>query len=111
MSQRRAPTIKPAPTCTVGPSRPIDRPASSPPETSPILCSARAGETSHFRCAGVTSSSAARITCGMPEPNEPGAKRRIHHSTSTVSAGVHNSIAQGAAPRRPACACVASSDR
>ena len=91
-SQRLAPTITPAPTCTVGPSRPIDRPASRPPDTRPILCSDTRSDTSQALCAGGRSSSSARTTCGMPEPSAPGTKRRAHHSSATVSAGVHSKV-------------------
>ena len=91
-SQRRALAITPAPTCTVGPSRPIDSPASNPPDTNPILCSDTRIDTSHVRWAGCRSSSSARTTCGMPEPMAPGTKRRVHHSRATVSAGVHNKV-------------------
>ena len=85
-SQRFACTIMPAPTCTVGPSRPIDRPASKPPETKATLCSETFSDTSQACCTGLTSSSKARTTCGMPDPWAPGANRRVHHRKATVSA-------------------------
>ena len=88
--------MTPAPTCTVGPSRPIDKPASRPPATRPILCSDTRNETRKERSSGVKPSSRARTTCGMPEPMAPGTKRRVHHSSATVSSGVHNSISHGA---------------
>jgi hypothetical protein len=95
--KRFAPAMMPAPTCTVGPSRPIDKPASNPPDTSTTLCSATRGEASQWRCSGVSeSSSIARTTCGMPEPSAAGSKRRVQASTPTVSSGVQTSIRNGA---------------
>ena len=82
--------MMPAPTCTVGPSRPIESPASNPPDTSSTLCTDTRSDTNQERCAVSRSSSSARTPCGMPEPMVLGAQRRVHHSTPTVSAGVHS---------------------
>lgn len=98
-SQRRACCITPAPTCTVGPSRPIDRPASMPALVSATLCSASRSDTRAEARAGAMSSCRAAITCGMPEPAASGAKRRVHISTATVSSGVQTSASP--APNQP----------
>lgn len=72
-SQRRAWSMAPAPTCTAGPSRPIDSPASNPPATRPILCNDNLSDTRRARWLAEVRSSRASITCGTPEPIAPGA--------------------------------------
>ena len=59
--------ISAAPTCTVGPSRPIEAPVSSPVSVSRTLPAATRSDNSSRRCAGDGSLSAA-IVCGMPLP-------------------------------------------
>jgi hypothetical protein len=56
-----------APTCTLGPSRPVDAPMSRPVSVSTILPTAMRSETSFLRSSGSMSLRAA-IACGMPLP-------------------------------------------
>ena len=60
-----------APTCTVGPSRPIEAPLKSPISSRAILPAATRNETRRSRAASPCSCLAA-ITCGMPLPPELG---------------------------------------
>ena len=104
-SQRRASCITPAATCTDGPSRPIDSPARKPAAPSTIFAKVRRSETKRRRSVLSTAASSAAITCGMPEPAAPGAKRRVAQTMAAVQAGVHSSTAQ------PPCQCNRRSNR
>ena len=105
-SQRRTDSITPAPICTVGPSRPADSPASIAPPSSAAFLMASGSETSARRRSGARLSSSATITCGMPEPAAPGAKRRVSHTSSAVSTGVHSSMSHGpSGPELRICSC------
>ena len=89
--KRRAAYITPAAICTDGPCRPIDSPASSPPNTASALASEIFSDTSAEREGASSRGSSAASACGGPEPPAPGAKRIVAHTTSAVSAGVHSS--------------------
>jgi hypothetical protein len=99
-SQRRALCMTPAAICTEGPSRPRDRPASSPQAVRKIFATVSLIETkgSHRRVArpGVR----AAITWGMPEPAAPAAKRRVNQTMLAVHKGVQISGAHHCHCRR-----------
>ncbi|GAA4659740.1 hypothetical protein GCM10025794_17200 [Massilia kyonggiensis] len=48
-------------------------------------------ETNRPRSVSPTFVSSVAITCGIPEPEAPGAKRRVHQTTQAVHSGVHTS--------------------
>ena len=90
-SQRRAWCITPAAICTDGPSRPRERPASSPQLDNSIFEKLSLSETYRPRCSRLTSGDSAAITCGMPEPAAPGTQRRVSQTMAAVEAGTHSS--------------------
>jgi hypothetical protein len=108
-SQRRAWCMTPAASCTDGPSRPSDMPASRLAAVRPNLAKARRSDTNVERCAGVSAGSSAAITCGMPEPAAPGAKRCVAQTMAAAPSGVTTSGAQGSWARRLPNACSAAS--
>ena len=83
-----------APTCTVGPSRPMEAPHSSPASSSTTLPIATRNDTSAARAAPSGSCRAA-IACGMPLPPELGKNRRETKLASTNPAGVTASASIG----------------
>ena len=70
--QWRALCITPAATCTEGPSRPAESPASRLPAPSPILARVSFMDTKWRRATEFTWGSMAAMTWGMPEPEAPG---------------------------------------
>ncbi len=83
-----------APTCTVGPSRPIEAPHNRPASSRITLPIATRSETSAMRPAPSGSWRAA-IACGMPLPPELGKNRRETKLASTKPAGVIASARKG----------------
>ena len=81
-----------APTCTVGPSRPIEAPHNSPSRVRRILPTAMRMETSLPRAAWSLSWRAA-MACGMPLPCEFWKYRLVINTDSMKPAGVTNSDA------------------
>jgi len=108
-SQRRACCITPAAICTDGPSRPLASPPSSEPAVSTALATLRRSDTNWGRSVVATAGSSVAITCGMPEPAAPGAKRRVSHTTPAVQAVVHRSGVSGCSARMRANASCATS--
>jgi len=94
-SQCRALCKTPAATCTDGPSRPSDSPASKPSEPSSALPSESRSDTKRCRMSAGSVGDSAAITCGIPEPAAPGTQRRVIQTMAAVSAGVHSSTSQG----------------
>jgi len=82
--------INAAPTCTVGPSRPIVKPpriarndtAILPPRMRKVSRRAPDAEVGPF---------STRMTCGMPLPSEPRKNVRVSHTESAATAGVISS--------------------
>ena len=74
-----------APTCTVGPSRPIVEPPRIASNVTAILPngirsdSSRDAEFARSECS-------AAMTCGMPLPSEPGKNVRVSHTASAATA-------------------------
>lgn len=99
-SQRLACSITPAATCTDGPSRPADSPASSAPDASTSLARLSRSDTNSPRCDGEVRVSSAASTCGIPEPAAPGTQRSVNHTSAAVSAGIQTSGSSGCRPRR-----------
>ncbi len=87
-SQRRACSITPAATCTDGPCRPTDKPASKPPDTPSTLATLSFRDTKRERSLSGVSGASAVSTCGTPEPTAPGAQRRMVQTIKAVRAGV-----------------------
>ena len=77
----------------------MDSPARKPAAPSTIFATVNRRDTKRLRCAASTDASSAAITCGMPEPAAPGAKRRVAQTMAAVQAGVQSSTAQ------PPCQC------
>jgi len=89
-SQRRACSITPAATCTDGPCRPTDKPASSPPDTPSTLAALSFKDTKRERSLSGVSGASAVSTWGTPDPTAPGAQRRMVQTIRAVRAGVQS---------------------
>ncbi len=61
----------------------------------PILATVSLKETKCRRAAEFTWGSMAAMTCGMPEPEAPGKKRRVAQTMKAVSVGVQSSTHHG----------------
>lgn len=86
-----------APTCTDGPSRPIEAPASMPKKASGIFHSTCASDT-RLRWLGPGGSDRAPMTCGMPLPAALGANRRVAQRKAASAQGSTSSASQPARP-------------
>src|SRR5450830_30091 len=82
--------ISTAPTCTVGPSRPMVKPPKIPRKETPILPAMIFRDSSlGARCErNSPCSPSAAITCGIPLPSAPGKKRRVSQTHKALMAGV-----------------------
>ena len=88
--QRAACSISEAPTCTVGPSRPIDAPDARPTTVSRILPTTSFSDRMWLRSASSRSTRAA-MACGMPLPCDPGNQLCAIQAQRTKPAGVMTS--------------------
>jgi hypothetical protein len=88
--------------CTVGPSRPIDRPAASSAKATSILKPAVLSETRESEAPRRASSEAA-ITWGMPLPPDSGATLPVIHTISGRTIGGSSSTASGQRCVQSAC--------
>ncbi len=95
--QRAACSMIDAPTCTVGPSRPMEAPQNRPTTVSRILPAASRSESRRLRSASSRRCRAA-IACGMPLPCAPGNSTRDAHAQATKPAGVTTSGSQAFQP-------------
>jgi hypothetical protein len=100
------PNMTAAPTCTVGPSRPVEAPTSRPSTVRTILPRVTRALISIERCSASALRRAA-IACGMPLPWAPSNQVRVIQATSAKPRGVTMSGRYGqrpAAVRNSACA-------
>ena len=97
-----------APTCTVGPSRPIEAPHSRPTSSSAVLPSAVPSETRRSRAASPCNCRAA-IACGIPLPPANGTTRSMAQADSANPSGVTTKAAYGSRPSSSAKAWLAPS--
>ncbi len=103
---RRLPTayMMPAPTCTVGPSRPIDAPAARPSRVSPIFANTTGSDSSRSRNA-VSGTSSAAMTWGMPLPRVARSGPEVSQASRAKAAGRAASGSHGdiaSSERKPA---------
>jgi len=86
-----------APTCTDGPSRPMEAPTSRPPRVRNTLAMASRRDKNCLRTQEFSALEAA-IACGMPLPSVPRKKRSVSQAMSANPAGARKSVSQGCAP-------------
>ena len=87
-----------APTCTVGPSRPMEAPQAMPNKVSRIFPKVSRSDRSFARAA-VSCRCRAAMAWGMPEPWLPGKKRSASQADSMKPKGVRPSASQGGISR------------